>query len=205
MSSKRLLTGLVLMALPVIAVYAVKQTEWGPILATPPARQIGNPQAKITIVEYSDFQCPSCAYMQPTVHNFLDMYKGKVRVAYKYFPLTRIHKNAMNSAHAAECAAQQNKFWPYADQLFSTQSKWEALADPTTSFMAIAQSAQLDASLFTACYADPAKLQNIERDMEEGRERQINATPTFFVGDVRLVGGVFATDGARTIEQELRK
>jgi protein-disulfide isomerase len=202
---KRLLTGLVLMALPVIAVYAVKQTDWGPILATPPAREIGDPRAKVTIVEYSDFQCPSCAHMQPTVHSFLDMYKGKVRFAYKYFPLTRIHKNAMNAAHAAECAAEQNKFWPYADQLFATQSNWEALTDPTTSYMAIAQSTQLDTSLFTSCYADPSKLQTIERDMEEGRVRLINATPTFFVDDQRLVGGVFATDGARTIEQELRK
>src|SRR5579864_4564662 len=101
------------MALPVAGVSLVKQSNWGAVLATPLARQTGDPKAKVIIVEYSDFQCPSCAAMQPTVHNLLDVYKGKIRLYYKYFPLTRIHKNAMASAHAAECAARQNQFWPY--------------------------------------------------------------------------------------------
>src|SRR2546426_12707487 len=102
---KRLATGVVLMLLPVLAVYAVKQTSWGPMLATPPSRQIGDPQAKVIIVEYSDFQCPSCASAQTSVHQFLDIYKGKIRVAYKYYPLTKIHKNSMAAAIPAECAA----------------------------------------------------------------------------------------------------
>lgn len=202
---KRLLTALVLMLIPIIAVNAVKETHWGPILSTPPSRQIGGPDAKVTIVEFSDFQCPSCAKMQPTVHNFLDIYKGRIRFMYKYYPLTRLHKHAMEAAHAAECAAGQQQFWPYADQLFARQDSWAPLQDPTTSFMAIAQDTHLDMAKFQACVADPSVEKIIESDAEEARNQQVMATPTFFVGDERLVGGVFASDGARAIERELRK
>jgi protein-disulfide isomerase len=202
---KRFLVGSFLILAPVIAVQSVKQTSWGPILAAPKARQMGDPGAKVVIVEYSDFQCPSCAKIQPTLHQFLDIYKGKIRLIYKYYPLTKIHKNAMPAAHAAECAATQDHFWPYHDRLFQTQMSWESLQDPTTSFMAIAQSVNLDVPKFQACYADPSRLAVIEQDAKEAQERQVAATPTFFVGDERLVGQVFATDGARAIEKALRQ
>src|SRR6185312_2232735 len=91
-----LTAGIILLLIPVAIVAIVKQTSWGPVLATPQARQIGGPEAKVAIVEYSDFQCPSCAHMQPVVHSFVDYYHGRVRLAYKYFPLTKLHKNALN-------------------------------------------------------------------------------------------------------------
>ena len=143
--------------------------------------------------------------MQPTVHNFLDIYKGKVRFMYKYYPLTRVHKHAMAAAHAAECAAGQQQFCPYADQLFGRQESWASLQDPTTTFMAIAQETHLDIPKFQTCFADPSKEKIIEGDAEEAKSRDVTATPTFFIDDERLVGGVFASDGARTIEKELRK
>jgi protein-disulfide isomerase len=200
---KRILTGSFLLLLPVAAVFSVKQTHWGPVLAAPKARQTGDPKAKVVIVEYSDFQCPSCAMLQPTVHQFLDVFKGKIRVIYKYYPL-KMHKNAMPAAHAADCAAAQDQFWPYHDQLFKTQTAWAPLADATTSFMAIAQDVKLDIPKFTACYTDPSRVAAIEQDVKEAQARQVAATPTFFIGDERLVGTVFATDGARAINRALR-
>lgn len=142
--------------------------------------------------------------MAPMAHQLLDLYKGKIRLIYKYFPL-KMHKNAMPAAHAAECAAAQNQFWPYHDRLFETQLSWATLQDPTTSFMAIVQELKLDSSKFQVCYADPARLTVIEQDAKEALDRQVNATPTFFIGDERLVGQVFATDGARTIERAIRQ
>ena len=71
--------------------------------------------------------------------------------------------------------------------------------------MAIAQDVKLDIPKFRACYADPSRLAAIEKDAQEAQARQVTATPTFFVGGERLVGQVFASDGARTIEKELRK
>jgi protein-disulfide isomerase len=202
---KKVATALLLMLLPVIAVNAVKETHWGPILSTPLARQTGDPAAPVTIVEYSDFQCPSCAKMQPFVHTLLDTYKGKIRLMYKYYPLTRVHKHAMASAHAAECAASQRQFWPYEDRLFALQDSWAPLQDATTTFMAIAQDTHLDMEKFQRCLADPSKEKIIESDAAEAVKQQVSATPTFFIGEERLVGGVFASEGARAIEKELRK
>jgi protein-disulfide isomerase len=201
----RFLLATLLFAAPIVGIMAVKQTSWGPILAAPKARQTGDPHAKVTIVEYSDFQCPSCAMVDPTVHQFLEVYKGKIRLIYKYYPLVRIHKNAMASAHAADCASLQDHFWPYHDRLFQTQISWASLQDPTTSFMAIAQEVNLDIPKFQACYADPSRENIIEQDALEAQARQVTATPTFFVGDDRLVGPLMVSDGARTIEKALRR
>lgn len=197
--------GLLLMALPIVTAQVIKQTQWGPILASPINRQLGHPGAKVAIVEYSDFQCPSCAHMQPTVHEFARRYEGKIRIAYKYFPLTKIHPNSMSAAHAAECSAEQNKFWPFSDALFAKQLQWAPLPDPTTVYAAIATEVGLDMNRYQTCVSDLKKRAPIMADLKEGQEREVHATPTFFVGDERLVGGVFNTDGARTIERELRR
>jgi protein-disulfide isomerase len=202
---QRFLLGLFLLACPVLLILAVKQTQWGPILAAPKARQMGDPKAKVAIVEYSDFQCPSCAGMHTVAEKMLEVYKGKIRLIYKYYPLTKIHKNAMPAAHAADCAAAQDHFWPYHDRLFETQMSWAPLQDPTTNFMAMAQEVKLDMPKFQACYADPRRLAAIEQDTQEAVARQVTATPTFFVDDERLVGQVFASDGARAIEKALRQ
>ena len=191
---------------PILLVLAIKSSSsYGPILATPHVRQQGDPHAPVTIVEYSDFQCPSCAHIQPFVKEIMDTYKGKVRLYFKYYPLTMIHKNAMAAAHAAECAARQNKFWPYGEKLFARQNQWAPLSDGTTHYVEIAGEEKLDAAAFNACLADPTVDDVMKRDVSEGQGRGVNATPTFFVDDERLVGGVFESDGARTIERELRK
>lgn len=195
---------LLLMLLPYVAVSLIKQTQWGPILSTPINRQLGQSNAKVVIVEYSDFQCPSCAMLQPTIKDLLRRYDGKTRLAYKYFPL-KMHKNALPAAHAAECASEQNKFFPFSDRLFEQQKAWSTLSDATTSFVSIGEEIKLDLEKFKACYADPSKRAAIMADVKEGQERQVNATPTFFIGEERLVGGVLGTDGARVIERELRK
>jgi protein-disulfide isomerase len=201
---RRFLAATVLILAPILAVHSVKQTTWGPILAAPATRQIGDPKAKVVIVEYSDFQCPTCANVDPTVRKFLDLYKGKIRLIYKYFPL-KMHPNAMPAAHAADCAADQKQFWPYHNRLFDTQPSWATLTPPTTTFMSIAAEVKLDIPKFTACYTDPSRLAGIEQDLKEGLARQVNATPTFFIGDERLVGQFIVTDGARTIEKALRQ
>ena len=205
MNFPRFLVATFLLTGPVVAVRLVKQTAWGPVLAAPRARQTGNPKAKVVIVEYSDFQCPSCAKADPVMRQLMEAYKGKVRLIYKYYPLVKIHPNAMPSAHAADCAALQDRFWPYHDRLFDTQAAWEKLPDPTTSFMAIGEETKLDMPRFKTCYADPSRVAVIEQDVQEAQARQVTATPTFIIGDERVVGMVLASDGARTIEKALRQ
>ncbi|TSC84394.1 MAG: DSBA-like thioredoxin domain-containing protein [Microgenomates group bacterium Gr01-1014_16] len=79
---------------------------------------------KVTLVEYSDFQCPFCSRALPTVQQIMKEYDGKVLFAYKHFPLSQIHPNAQKAAEAAECARDQGKFWEFHDKLFEDQNNW---------------------------------------------------------------------------------
>lgn len=87
----------------------------------------GDENAKITLVEYSDFQCPFCEQAFPTVKQIMQDYKGKVRLVYKQYPITSLHPNAMIAAEASECAKEQGKFWEYHDLLFTNQQSWASL------------------------------------------------------------------------------
>lgn len=87
----------------------------------------GTSGAKVTIVEYSDFQCPFCARSLPTVEQVLKEYSEKVAFAYKHFPLSQIHPHAQKAAEAAECAKDQGKFWEMHDKLFATQADWSGV------------------------------------------------------------------------------
>ena len=86
----------------------------------------GPKDAKVTIVEYSDFQCPYCSRAFPTVEQVMKDYNGKVRLVYKHFPLISIHPHAQKAAEAAECAKAQGKFWEFHDKLFTTQTDWSS-------------------------------------------------------------------------------
>lgn len=81
-------------------------------------------EAKITIFEFSDFQCPFCQKFQLNINQALAEYKDKIRIIFKHFPLRSIHPNAQKAAEAAECAGLQGKFWEYADELFAKQGSW---------------------------------------------------------------------------------
>lgn len=85
---------------------------------------VGASNAKVTIVEYSDFQCPFCSQVEPTLKQILSEYEGKVKLAYKHFPLQSIHPHAQKTAEASECAKDQGKFWEFHQALFSSQSDW---------------------------------------------------------------------------------
>ncbi|MDO8488241.1 MAG: thioredoxin domain-containing protein [bacterium] len=87
----------------------------------------GDPGAAVTLIEYSDFQCPYCAQAFPTIKQILDEYGDKVVFAYKHFPLSQIHPHAQKTAEAAECARDQGKFWEFHDALFASQDDWAAL------------------------------------------------------------------------------
>ncbi len=100
-----------------------KVTRAKTVLGNAPTRGSG----KVTLIEYSDFQCPFCSRAFPTVQKILSEYDGKVLFAYKHFPLTSIHPHAQKAAEASECARDQDKFWEFHDKLFATQSDWASL------------------------------------------------------------------------------
>ena len=143
----------------------------------------GNPDAPVTIVEYSDFQCPSCQRVYPVLKEVLMKYKDQVKLVYKDLPIRTIHPNAELAATAARCAGEQSKFWEYHDALF------EAAGDLTrASLMRRAERLALDTKVFEACLASEKFKDAIEEDFQEGIRLGVTGTPAFFINGTRLIG-----------------
>ncbi len=151
---------------------------------------LGNPNAPVTIIEYSDFQCPYCGRFARDVYQQLKkdyVDTGKVRIIFQHFPLG-FHKNAMNAALAAECAGEQGKFYPYHDVLFQKQQEWSELANPRDVFISYAKQLGLDEAKFAACYDTQKYKQKVQEQQSAGQAKGVSGTPTFFINGQRLVG-----------------
>lgn len=140
---------------------------------------IGRADAKLTIVEFSDFECPFCGrFTRDTFPQLKAEYidTGKVKYAFRNFPLARMHPRAMKAAEAGECAHLQGKFWPLHDRLFANQ---QALAE--SDLVAHAQALGVDMARFKPCLAGET-VAKIRQDLDEGARGGITGTPGFFIG-----------------------
>jgi protein-disulfide isomerase len=166
-------------------------------LVVPGAPFKGPKNAPITIVEFSDFQCPFCAKAQAILREVLDAYPTQVRLVYRHFPLER-HPEAKLAAEAAECAAQQGKFWEYHDQVWANASQLNR-----DQLRAIAEEIRLDVQVFATCLEAGKPQTRLAEDVADGREAGVRGTPTFFING-RMVEGAppFATF-KRIIDQQL--
>jgi protein-disulfide isomerase len=143
---------------------------------------VGDEKAAVTIVEFSDFQCPFCGKAEETVKKVLDQYKGKVRLVYRDYPLPG-HGNAQKASEAAHCAGDQGKYWEMHSRLFSNQN---ALAVPQLKDHA--KGLGLDASRFERCLDSGEKAKVVEASKKAGDEAGVNGTPAFFING-RLLSG----------------
>jgi protein-disulfide isomerase len=137
---------------------------------------LGSEHAPLTIVEYGDFECPSCRQAAPAVKMLLERFVGRIRVAYRHFPLEEVHPHALSAALAAETAAGQRKFWPMHDLLFDNQSH---LKPPQ--LRGYAQRLELDMVRYDADMSDTVYLQRVREDIEGAALSGVRATPTFFI------------------------
>jgi protein-disulfide isomerase/copper chaperone CopZ len=136
----------------------------------------GDFNAPITLVEFSDFECPFCARHFPTLNKILSDYKGKVRLVYKHFPLG-FHPNAQKAAEASECAAEQGKFWEYHDKLFENFQNGYSLEK----FKQWAKELGLDTKKFNDCLDSGKYAKKFQNDYQEGLQKGVNGTPSVFV------------------------
>lgn len=143
----------------------------------------GNPDAKVTIVEFSDFQCPFCQRFHPTVQQALDEYGDDVRWVYKHFPLDSIHPEARPAANAAECAGEQGKFWEFGDQLFVNQARLG-----TAYYKSLAVELGIGGSKFDSCVDDNKYADKVNSDYQQGLAAGVQGTPASFING-RLVSG----------------
>jgi protein-disulfide isomerase len=164
---------------------------------------IGNPNAPITIVEFSDFQCPFCArFHTQTLPSLLGEYieQGKVKLVFRDFPIQSIHPNALSASVAAECANDQNKFREMHDALFENQNNWNRLEtiDALSSFSQYASDIQLDQESFDSCLNSGKHIPEIQNDLNDGRDYGVSGTPGFFVGNDQI--GFVELKGAQPFE-----
>lgn len=160
----------------------------------------GPKDAPITIVEFSDFQCPFCKRILPVLAQLLEQYAGQVKLAFRDFPLVSIHAQAQQAAEAAHCAGDQGKFWEYHDLLFAKQ---EAL--PTANFAAYAKTLGLDSKAFQACLDSRKFKAKVERDNADGVKAGVSGTPAFFING-RLLSGAQPLEAFKAvIDEELER
>lgn len=167
-------------------------------VAYDPARVKGDPKAPVTIVEFSDFQCPYCKKSESTLHDLLAKYNGRVKLAYLDFPLREIHPQAQSAAEAARCAGEQGKFWEYHDALYADQSKLDG-----AELLAQARSLRLDEKSFQSCLESGKFKSKIEADMAQGSKVGVAGTPGFFVNGVFLSGARPEADFEKIIDSQL--
>lgn len=137
----------------------------------------GNADAAITIIEYSDFQCPYCSRFHPTMQQVMEEYTDSVRWVFRHFPLS-FHPEATPAAIASECAAEQGKFWEYADELFANQSGLGS-----EFYVTLASDLGLNTANFNACLQNEKYADKVEAQAQAGGAAGVSGTPGSFVID----------------------
>jgi protein-disulfide isomerase len=157
----------------------------------------GGKDAAVTVVEFSDFQCPYCRAAEAGVKEVRAKYGDRVKIVHEDFPLG-FHEHAMDAARAARCAGAQDKFWQYHDALFEDQSKL-AVAD----LKAKAAKLGLDSKKFAACFDQQEPDAAIKADQAQGQALGVSGTPTFFINGRELTGAQPAEKFDALIDEEL--
>lgn len=161
-------------------------------------RVLGNEDASVTIVEFSDLQCPYCAKFHTTMNQIARDFPGQVRWVYKHFPLESIHPFAKRAALATECAGEQGKFWEYTNYLFESQSKInnEFLKES-------AKNLKLDSDKFDKCLDGERYLSKVNSDIAEGRKAGVAGTPASFING-KLIKGAESYETIKRMMEELK-
>lgn len=164
------------------------------VLATDPIR--GSEAARVTVVEYGDFQCPFCATEQADLKVFLAKYRDRVRLVWKDYPLEELHPEAMNAAEAARCAQEQNAFWEMHDALFANQERLG-----TKTYTELAVSLQLDVERFQECLLSDRTIPLIADSVAAARQLGIDGTPYYYFGETGVTTLPTAEQLDRFLEQ----
>lgn len=142
---------------------------------------IGNKDAKVTLIEYGDFQCPACKAIEPDVKKLREEYQDKVRFVFRHFPLTSIHPNAFPASRAAEAAGSVGKFWEMHDLLYQRQDEWSKSNSAQALLRDYARELGISEDQYTNGYNSDATTKRINGDVDSGRNAGATGTPAFFL------------------------
>lgn len=169
------------------------------------SNKISTPSASVTLVEFSDFQCPACGAYYPVVTQAVKDFKDSLTFVYRNFPLTDLHPNAMLAAQAAEAAGLQGKYWEMHDLLFTKQSDWSANGSVRDIFAGYAATLGLNVDQFKKDIDSDTVKNRIARDMADGQALGITGTPTFYLNGVKLDNPATLADFEALIKAEIEK
>ena len=158
----------------------------------------GGASAKVTLEEFSDFQCPACGGLEPGLRRVVKEYGDNVRLVFRNFPLSG-HKYAFQASRAAEAAGQQGKFWEMHDMLYDNQKEWSDSMEPRVQFDSYATRLGLDVQRFKADMERADLTERIKADYARGMSLGVKGTPTVYLNGRELVPGKLIT------EEDLRR
>ncbi|MBI2624423.1 DsbA family protein [Candidatus Parcubacteria bacterium] len=184
--------------------------ELSPPAAQPPAVDddptLGPADAKVTIIEFSDFQCPFCGrFFRDTEPKIVENYVKAGKVRFVYRDLAFLGEESLRAAEAAQCAFEQGKFWEYHDALFTNQSGENEGAFKDDNLKRFARDLKLDSAKFDGCLDSRKYRSEVEKDTDDARLAGATGTPTVFINGRIIVGARPYEDFARVIEEELGK
>jgi protein-disulfide isomerase len=161
---------------------------------------LGASQAPVTIVEFSDFECPYCGALYPTLKEVEKNYGDKIKVVYRQFPLASIHPNAQKAAEASLCANEQQKFWELHDAMFTDQRNLSVNA-----LKQKAAALNLNTDQFNSCLDSGKYVDVIRRDVADGTKLGVSGTPAMFVNGRYLSGAQPYQEISKIIDDEIRR
>jgi protein-disulfide isomerase len=169
----------------IIAIYMSRQETTAQSAATAVAeagggRIRGAADAPVTLIEYADYQCPTCALYHPITMELLSRYHGKLKLEFHHYPLIQNHPNAMPAALAAEAAADQGKFWEMSDLIFEHQNEWTRSPNAAGMFLQYALQLGLDSNRFMQSVKSPETQERVLADVRRGNNI-VKGTPTFAI------------------------
>ena len=152
----------------------------------------------MTIIEFSDFQCPYCSRVNPTLARLKDRYGDSIRIVFRDFPILQLHPQAAKAAEAGACANEQGKFWPMHDLMFAYQQRLDV-----ASLKQHAATIGLDAAAFEKCLDSGKHTAEWQKDSSDAEKAGVQSTPAFFVNGRPLVGAQPYEAFAEVVNDEL--
>jgi protein-disulfide isomerase len=162
-------------------------------------------KGKVVLVEYSDFQCPACGMYYPLIKQLKAEFGDRLQVAYKHFPLQKIHKNANLAARVSEAALNQNKFWEMHNVLFEKQKEWSDSGQALSLFTAYALELGLEKEKFLDDIDKNSTYDKVNADYQEGVSFGVAGTPTFFLNGKKIINPRGYDEFKKLIEQSIQQ
>ncbi len=164
----------------------------------------GNSNAPVTIVEYSDFQCPACYAYFPLVQKIITENSNNVRFVYRHFPLPQ-HQNAIPAARASEAAGKQGKFWEMYEMIFTNHDLWENSKTSKTIFNEYATKIGLDMTKYATDVDSKEINDKVNNDLKSGQKAKVNYTPTFYINGEKIKNPAGYDAFKKIIDEAIKK